>query len=75
MHQRKIKFLKFIIVALTLFNALVSTAEVVCRQVRFSRLIDQNAGRSHSMKTDNSSIERVEDFKHLGTTLTNQNYV
>jgi len=26
---------------------------------------DQNAGRSHSMKTDNISIERVEDFKYL----------
>jgi hypothetical protein len=25
------------------------------------------------MKTDNSSFERVEEFKHLGTTLTNQN--
>ena len=25
---------------------------------------DQNAGRSHSMKTDNSSIERVEEFKY-----------
>ena len=34
---------------------------------------DQNAGRSHSMKIDNSSIERVEEFKYLGTTLTNQN--
>ena len=34
---------------------------------------DQNAGRSHSMTTDNSSIERVEDFKYLGTMLTNQN--
>ena len=31
---------------------------------------DQNAGRSYSMKTDNSSIERVEEFKYLGTTLT-----
>jgi hypothetical protein len=29
---------------------------------------DQNAGRSHSMKIDNSSIERVEEFKYLGTT-------
>jgi hypothetical protein len=29
---------------------------------------DQNAGRSYSMKMDNSSIERVEDFKYLGTT-------
>jgi len=31
---------------------------------------DQNAGRSHSMKIDNSSIERVEEFKYLGTMLT-----
>ena len=36
---------------------------------------DQNAGLSHSMKTDNTSIERVEEFKYLGTTLTNQNYI
>jgi UDP-galactopyranose mutase len=35
----------------------------------------QNAGRSHNMKTDNSSIERVEEFKYLGTTLTNQNSI
>ena len=34
---------------------------------------DQNAGRSHSMKIDNISIERVEEFKYLETTLTNQN--
>ena len=27
---------------------------------------DQNAGRSHSIKTDNSSFERVEEFKYLG---------
>jgi hypothetical protein len=36
---------------------------------------DQNSGRNHSMKTDNSSIERVEEFKYLGTTLTNQNSI
>ena len=36
---------------------------------------DQNAGRSHSVKTVNSSIERVEEFKYLGTTLTNQNSI
>jgi len=35
---------------------------------------DQNVGRSHSIKTDNSSFERVEQFKYLRTTLTNQNY-
>ena len=28
---------------------------------------DQNAGQSHSMKIDNSSFERVEEFKYLGT--------
>jgi len=33
---------------------------------------DQNAGRIHSMKTDNSSIESVEELKYLGTTLKNQ---
>jgi hypothetical protein len=26
---------------------------------------DQNAGKSHSIKTDNSSFERVEEFKYL----------
>jgi hypothetical protein len=34
---------------------------------------DQNAGRSHSIKIDNSSFERVEGFKYLETTLNNQN--
>jgi len=33
---------------------------------------DQNAGRSYSMKNDNSSIERVEEFKYLGITLANK---
>ena len=27
------------------------------------------------MKTDNSSVERVEVFKYLGTTLTNKNFI
>jgi hypothetical protein len=34
---------------------------------------DQNAGRSDSMKSDNSTFGRVEGFKYLGTKLTNQN--
>jgi hypothetical protein len=29
---------------------------------------DQNAGLNHNTKIDNSSIERVEEFKYLGTT-------
>ena len=36
---------------------------------------DQNEGRSHNTKSDNSSFERVEEFKYLGTCLTNQNSV
>jgi len=36
---------------------------------------DQNAGRSHSMKIDNRSIVRVEEFKYMGTTLTNKNSI
>ena len=36
---------------------------------------DQNAGRIHSVRIDNSTFERVEDFKYLGTTLTNQNSI
>ena len=34
-----------------------------------------NAGRSHSTKIDDSSFDRVEDFKYLGTTLTDQNSI
>ena len=36
---------------------------------------DQNAGRIHSVGMDNSTFERVEEFKYLGTTLTNQNFI
>ena len=36
---------------------------------------DQNAGRSHNIKNDNSSFERVKEFQYLGTTLTNQNSI
>jgi len=36
---------------------------------------DQNAGRSHNTKIDNSSFERVAGFKYLGTTLTDQNSI
>jgi len=35
----------------------------------------QNAGRIHSVRIDNSTLERVEEFKYLGTTLTNQSSI
>jgi len=36
---------------------------------------DQNAGRNHSVRIDNSTFERMEEFKYLGTTLKNQNSI
>ena len=36
---------------------------------------DQNVGRSQNMRIDNSSIESAEEFRYLGTTLTNQNSI
>jgi len=34
---------------------------------------DKNAGQNHSVRIDNSTFERVEGFKYLGTTLIFQN--
>jgi hypothetical protein len=34
---------------------------------------DQNAGQNYNVKRDYKSLERVEHFKYLGTTLTNRN--
>jgi len=36
---------------------------------------EQNTGRIHSVRFDNSTFDRVEAFKYLGTTLTNQNSI
>jgi len=35
----------------------------------------QNAGRIHGVRIDNSTFERVQGFKYLGTTLTNKNSI
>jgi hypothetical protein len=35
----------------------------------------RNAGQGHGVKIDNGSIERVEEFKCLGTKLTDQNSI
>ena len=50
--------------------------EVNADKIKYTVLSrDQNAGRSHNKKTDNCSFERVEDFRYLGTTITNQNSI
>ena len=36
---------------------------------------DQNAGLNHNIKTDVKFLENVEHFKHLRTTLINQNFI
>jgi hypothetical protein len=36
---------------------------------------DKTAGRSQNVKIDNNSFERAEQFKCLGTTLTDQNSI
>jgi len=36
---------------------------------------DQNAGRNHSVRINNSTFETMEEFKYLGTTLTHQNSI
>jgi hypothetical protein len=36
---------------------------------------DQNAGRRHNKKNDNSPFEMVEQFKYFGITLTNKNFI
>ena len=36
---------------------------------------DQNARRSHNIRFDKISFERVDQFEYLGTTLTNQNTI
>jgi hypothetical protein len=36
---------------------------------------DQPAGQNHNTKIDNKSFERMEQFRYLGTTITNQNSI
>jgi hypothetical protein len=36
---------------------------------------NQNAGQNHNIKLDNKSFERLEEFKYLGTNLTNRNSI
>jgi hypothetical protein len=37
--------------------------------------LDQNAEQSHTIKNDNISFERAQQFKYMGTIVTNHNSV
>ena len=60
-------------------EALVAAAREIGLEISADKYMvisrDQNAERIHSVRTDNSTFERVEEFKYLGTTLTNQNAI
>ena len=62
-------------------EALVFTSKETGQEVNADKVkymvmsLDRNAGQCHNMKTDSSSLEREEEFKYLGTTLTNQNSI
>jgi len=62
-------------------EALKVASKEICLQVNADKTKyivmsrDQNAGRNHNIKNANSFIEKVEEFKYLGTNLTNQNYI
>jgi hypothetical protein len=62
-------------------EALVVATKVIGLEVNADKTMymvmsrDRNAGRDDCVKTDNSSIERVEEFKYLGTMLTDENSV
>jgi len=57
-------------------EALVVASKEIGLEVNFDKTKymvmsqDQNAGRSHNIKTDNNSFERVEEFKYLRKTIT-----
>ena len=54
----------------------ISGVFIECISVKYMVMSrGQNAGRSHNMRIDNRSFERVEECKYLETTLTNQNSI
>jgi len=61
-----------VLVAATWESGLEVSADTIKYKV-VSR--DQNAGRFHGVRIDNSTFERVEEFKYLGTTLKNKNSI
>ena len=58
------------------FNCLLCVGDINADETKYMVMYrDQNTRRSHNIKTDNSSFERMDEFKYFGTTLTNQNSI
>ena len=49
--------------------------EVNADNTKYMVMSRDNAGQSHNIKIDESSLARVKEFKYLGATLTNQNSI
>ena len=50
--------------------------EVIADKIKYMVMSrDQNAGRIQIVWIDNSTFEKVKEFKYLGTVLTNQNCI
>jgi hypothetical protein len=59
-----------------LFPAVDEGGEVNAHKSKYMVMSrDQNIARNHGMKIDDSSFERVQEFKYLGTTLTYQHSI
>ena len=59
-----------------LFGSKATGLEVNANKTKYMVMSrDHNAGRSHSMKVDTSFFGKVEEFKYLGTIITNQNSI
>jgi len=68
--------LNFIATGCPFFSSKDNGLEVNADKTKYMVIFrDQNAGRIHSVRIDNSSFERVEEVKYLGTTLTDQNSI
>jgi len=69
----------------TYYKGNTESSVVACKEIRPEENVDttkykvisrdQNAGRGHSMKIQNSSFERAKELKYLGANLTDQYYI
>jgi len=69
--ENKTEFLKLTITYIILVNFIIQWV-ILAPTIRIKSLYCK---ANHSVRIDNSTFDRVEEFKYLGTTLTNQIYI